>query len=96
MHSRKQFLKQMLYQGLRFFIDLPGPGPQIAATSRHTALQSDLPFTEISPSLLAIEAQRRGIPVENENAESLRQTILMEMIEKCPFSGANSTIPKAV
>jgi hypothetical protein len=96
MLSRKQFLKELLYQGLRFFNDLPGPGQPRAAPSTDAANQADLPFTEISPSLLAIEAQRRGIPVEINNAESLRHKIFMEMAEKCPFAGSNPTIQKAV
>lgn len=96
MLSRKQFLKELLYQGVRFFNDLSGPGRPRAAPSTDAAFQTDLPFTEISPSLLVIEAQRRGIPVENNNPESLRQIIFMEMAGKCPFTGSNPTIQKAI
>lgn len=48
----------------------------------------DLPATELSPSLLAIEAERRGLDPEGDSAEELRGKIYQELAQNRPHVGA--------
>ena len=49
----------------------------------------DLPATELSPSLLAIEAERRGIHLKDGSAEELRREIYQELAQNRPHAGAD-------
>ena len=89
MLSRKQFLKKMLFQGLRTLNDLSTGGhDRLSEQQEDPGRGFDLPLTELSPSLLAIEAQQRGIQVQPGCADALRRAIYQEMSLKGPNSEA--------
>jgi len=79
MLSRKQFLKEMLFQGFRTLNDLTGGGQDRLSEHEYPDHGFDLPLTELSPSLLAIEAEQRGIHVQPGCADELRRIIYQEM-----------------
>lgn len=47
----------------------------------------DLPATELGLSLLAIEAERRGLDPEGDSAEELRRKIYQELAQNRPHVG---------
>jgi hypothetical protein len=79
MLSRKEFFKQLLLRGARAAHDL------CAEDGRGMDGDGfDLPATELSPALLALEADRRGIDLAGGRAEELRQELYQELTRKCP------------
>jgi hypothetical protein len=87
MLSRKEFLKDLLFRGIRTLNDLVetvdnAPAEPLAAMSGLI-----LPATELSPSLLAIEAELRGVSLETGKAEELQQEIYRDLAQKPPSTG---------
>jgi hypothetical protein len=78
MLSRKEFFKDLLFRGIRTLNDLPAEVEAGAAETTAAASGFDLPATELSPSLLAIEAELRGITGQ---AEELQQEIYRKMVQ---------------
>jgi hypothetical protein len=87
MISRKQFLKDLLYQGIRAVSDPAGRSEGCFSEHASSDHGLDLPSTELSPSLLAIEAERRGIDLQAGRVEELRREIYLELAQNGPGVG---------
>jgi hypothetical protein len=79
MLSRKEFFKQLLLRGARAAHDLCAQDGKGMGGDGF-----DLPSTELSPALLALEAERRGIDLAGGRAEELRRELYQELTRKCP------------
>jgi hypothetical protein len=84
MISRKQFFEALLYRGFRAVSDLTGGDESRFSEHDEPSHRFDLPSTELSPSLLAIEAERRGIHLQAGCANELRQVIYQELAQNGP------------
>lgn len=82
MLSRQEFFKALLFRGVRAVNDLAGEG----RLSEHDepGQEFDLPATELSPSLLAIEAEIRGIDLQDGRTEELRRAIYEKLEQTNP------------
>jgi hypothetical protein len=78
MLSRKEFFKDLLLRGIRTVNDLAAEAENTSAEPVAARPGFDLPATELSPSLLAIEAELRGITGQ---AEELQQEIYRKMVQ---------------
>lgn len=78
MLSRKQFIKDLLSRGFRAVGNLAGGDESQGSEHEELSHDFDLPSTELSPSLPAIEAERRGIHWQAGRADELRQIIYQE------------------
>jgi hypothetical protein len=87
MLSRKEFFKDLLLRGIRTVNDLAAEAENTSAEPVAARPGFDLPATELSPSLLAIEAEIRGIRLETGKAEGLQQEIYRKMAQKPPPIG---------
>jgi len=87
MLSRKQFLKDLLSRGFRAICDLAGGNESRFSENDEPGHGFDLPSTELSPSLLAIEAERRGIDLKADRANELRREIYQELAQNRPQVG---------
>ncbi len=84
MLSRKEFFNDLLFRGIRAVNDLC-VGRKHGSTERSDPVSEfDLPATELSPSLLVIEAERRGIELKTGHSEELRRKIYQELAHKGP------------
>ena len=92
MLSRKQFFKEMLSQGLRALNILTSGDPNRFSEQKDPKPAFDLPLTELSPSLLSIEAQRRGLDLEPGGADEFRRAIYQEMSRSGPKEAANNNL----
>jgi hypothetical protein len=81
MLSRKEFLKEFFYRVCRMVNGLSGRSQDSFAGHDKPDRWSDLPSTELSPSLLAIEAELRGVKLEAGNAEELQREIYQKMAQ---------------
>jgi len=81
MLSRKEFFKDLLFRGIRTVNDLAETVDKTPAEPLAAVTGSDLPATELSPSLLAIEAELRGIRLEAGEAEELQREIYRKMVQ---------------
>jgi hypothetical protein len=79
MISRKQFLKHLLYRGFHAVSDLTGPGEVGVSDQEQPGHGFDLPATELSPALLAMEAELRGKDAGGDGTEDLRREIYQEL-----------------
>ena len=79
MLSRKEFLKEMLFQGLRTLDIFTGGDRDRLTEHEEPGPGFDLPLTELNPSLLAIEADQRGIRLQTGSVDELRRKIYREM-----------------
>jgi hypothetical protein len=84
MLSRKEFFKQFLLRGARAAHDLCAEDGRGMGAAGQAGGGFDLPATEFSPALLALEAERRGIDLADGRAEELRQELYRELTRKCP------------
>jgi len=91
MISRKEFFKDLLFRGIRAVNDLPGDGEGRSEDHMGPGQGFDLPATELSPSLLAIEAEIRGIDLQGGRTEELRRAIYEKLTNNSPSAGADST-----
>lgn len=86
MLSRSHFLRE-LFQGTA------GLATQILDESEcepepiDRRAEESFAFTELSPALLAIEAERLGEAAANRTPESLRRQLYRQMKEQAPISG---------
>jgi hypothetical protein len=87
MISRKQFLKHLLYRGFHAVSDLTGHEKGCFSDHEQQGKEFDLPSSELSPSLLAIEAERRGIDMQAGRAEKLRREIYQKLAQSSPGLG---------
>jgi hypothetical protein len=87
MLSRKEFFKDLLFRGIRTVNDLAETLDNAPAEPLAVASGLDLPATELSLSLLAIEAELRGIKLETGKAEELQREIYQELAQKPPPIG---------
>ena len=81
MLSRKQFFKNLLLRGFRVASDLTGMNENRFLKPDPPGRSLDLSWTELSPSLLAIEAECRGIDLPADRANELRQEIYQELTQ---------------
>jgi hypothetical protein len=88
MFSRKEFFKDMLSRGIRAVSDLTGECEDCFAEHDEPGYGLDLPATELSPSLLAIEAEVRGVSLQAGHAEDLQREIYQELAQNRPHAGA--------
>jgi len=79
MLSRKEFLKEILSQGVRTLDILTGKDRDRLTEHEYPGQGFDLPLTELSPSLLSIEADQRGIRLQPASVDELRRIIYREM-----------------
>jgi hypothetical protein len=84
MLSRKEFLTQLLLRGARAAHGLCAEDGRGMDGPGQACEGFDLPATELSPALLALEADRRGIDLAGGRAEELRREIYQELTRKCP------------
>ncbi len=84
MLSRKEFFKDLLARGIRAANELTGDEGRSAPSPGAPAGGFDLPATELSPALLAIEAECRGIDIEQVDADDVRRVIYEELVQKSP------------
>jgi len=84
MLSRKEFFKDLLFRGIRTANDLSAEVGNASEKPISEVSGFDLPATELSPSLLAIEAELRGIKLETGKAEELQREIYQELTQKPP------------
>ena len=87
MLSRKEFFKDLLFRGIRTVNDLAETVDNASAEPVAAATGFDLPGTELSPSLLAIEAELRGIRLETGKTEQLQREVYRELAQKPPPTG---------
>lgn len=81
MLSRKEFFKDLLRRGIRTVNDLTAEAKNTSAEPVADRTGFDPPATELSPSLLAIEAELRGISLETGKAEELQREIYRKMVQ---------------
>jgi hypothetical protein len=81
MLSRKEFFKNLLFRGIRAANDLAAEAEDGSAKAVAPVPGFDLPATELSPSLLAIEAELRGVKLQAGNAEELQREIYQRMAQ---------------
>jgi hypothetical protein len=93
MLSRKEFLKHLLLRGIRTASDLAGSLEKHSAECDEPITGFGLPETELSPALLAIEAERRGIDLPSGGTEDLRREIYQELARNRPGSNLGSKQP---
>jgi hypothetical protein len=79
--SRKQFFKDLLFRGMQAVNDLTAGFEDRAAEHGQSDRGSDLRATELSPSLLAIEAELRGVRLRAGDAENLQREIYQELTQ---------------
>ena len=84
MLSRQEFFKALLFRGVRAVNDLAGEGEGRSSEHDEPGQAFDLPATELSPSLLAIEAEIRGIDLQDGRTEELRRAIYEKLEQKNP------------
>ena len=79
MLSRKQFLNEIMIEGFRALVKFG----EASGESGHSLSSDCHALTELSPSLLKIEAERLGIdPAHVEEAE-LRSKVYAALSEQC-------------
>jgi hypothetical protein len=84
MLSRKEFIKNLLFRGTQAVNDLAGQGEGRASEHDEPRRELDLSATELSPSLLAIEAQIRGVDPQAGRGEELRRAIYEKLAQNRP------------
>lgn len=87
MLSRKEFFKDLLFRGIRAANGLAAEVEGASAKAIAPLPAVDLPATELSPSLLAIEAELRGIRLQAGDSENLQREIYQELAQKRPPAG---------
>jgi hypothetical protein len=87
MLSRKQFFKDLLSRGIRAVNDLTVGDEGRSSACGEPGFGFDLRATELSPSLLAIEAECRGIDLQADQADELRREIYQELTQNGPGWG---------
>jgi hypothetical protein len=94
MLSRKQFVKNLLLRGLRAVTEL-NLGNEDSIEDRGEQLQRfDMRSTELSPSLLEMEAERLGLPFDPSCADELRCRLYQELAKNSPEFHAGELKPK--
>jgi hypothetical protein len=89
MLSRKQFFKDLLIRGIRAVDHATGEFEASAAVHDDPGRGFGLPATELSPSLLGIEAELRGVRLESGNSEDLEREVYRELAQTRPQEGAD-------
>jgi hypothetical protein len=89
MLSRKEFFKDLLFRGIWAADGLAAGDEDESAEPVATGPGVDLPATELSPSLLAIEAELRGVRLEAVQAEELQLEIYRELAQARPQQGSD-------
>jgi hypothetical protein len=84
MPSRKEFFKDLHFRGIRAVNDLAGKGEKRLVEHEVPGDSFDLPATELSPSLLAIEVEIRGIDRQEGSNKELRRKIYRELAQSRP------------
>jgi len=85
MLARQEFFKALLFRGVRAVNDLAGEGEGRSSEHDEPGQAFDLPATELSPSLLAIEAEIRGIDLQDGRTEELRRAIYEKLEQNNPY-----------
>jgi hypothetical protein len=87
MLSRKEFFKDLLFRGIRTVNGLSATVGNASEKPICEVPGFDLPSTELSPSLLAIEADLRGVCLEAGNAEKLQREVYAKLVQNRPSAG---------
>lgn len=87
MLSRKEFFKDLLLRGVRAFGDFAAEAEAGPAGADRQASEFDPAMTELSPALLAIEAECRGIDAACDRTGKLRRALYAELAQNRPGSG---------
>jgi hypothetical protein len=94
MLSRKQFVKNLLLRGLRAVTELKLGNGNTIEDRGEPLQQFDLPSTELSPSLLEMEAERLGIPFDPSCVDELRRRLYQKLAENSAEVRARELEPK--
>ena len=87
MLSRKQFLNEILIQGIQTLASFN----ELSEENMICQNSDSLALTELSPSLLKMEAERLGINIAHLNEEGLRRKVYAALSQQChPKSNASS------
>jgi predicted NACHT family NTPase len=81
MLSRKEFFKDLLFRVIHSVNDFAAEVESGSAEAIPALPRFDLLATELNPSLLAIEAELRGIKLEAGKAEELQREIYQKMVQ---------------
>lgn len=87
MLSRKEFFKDLLFRGIRTVNSLSAEVGNASEKPIGKVSGFDLPSTELSPSLLAIEAELRGMRLESGNSEELQREVYAKLVQNRPSAG---------
>ncbi len=79
MLSRKEFFKDLLIRGVRAAREIAAVGEHPHPSDSSSEPGFDAAETELSPALLAIEAERRGLPAGKTDPGELRRAIYREL-----------------
>lgn len=86
MLSRSHFLRELL-QGTAGLASHTLEDSECAPEPIDRRAEQSFAFTELSPALLAMEAERMGQAAANRTPESLRRQLYRQMKEQAPVSG---------
>jgi hypothetical protein len=81
MLSRKEFFNDLIFRGIHAVKDFAAEVEAGSAETIAAVPAFNLPAIELSPSLLAIEAELRGVKLEAGKAEELQQEIYQKMAQ---------------
>ncbi len=87
MLSRKEFFKDLLLRGVRAAGDFSAEAETGPAGADRQVAEFDPSLTELSPALLAIEAECRGIGAAGERTEDVRRGLYAELAQNRPDPG---------
>lgn len=95
MLSRKEFFRDLLLRGIRMGRDLSVAGDLPPVSCRPSAF--GVAETELSPALLALEAECRGLSLQGTDPGELRRLICRELASCCtprpPEAGGDVRTP---
>jgi hypothetical protein len=94
MLSRKHFVKDLPLCGLRAVTELNLANENSIEDRGEQLRQFDLPSTELSPSLLEMEAEQLGIFFDPICAHELRRRLYQELAKNSPEFRAGELKPK--
>jgi hypothetical protein len=79
MLSRKQFLSKILTQGIQTLASFT----EVSEENRLSQNSDSLALTELSPSLLKMEAERLGIHLDHLDEAELRRKVYAALSQHC-------------
>jgi len=84
MLSRQEFFKDLIVRAVRVVNALAGEEEGFFGDTAGPKHEIDLPATELCPSLLAIEADIRGVDLQEGRTQELRRAIYEKLAQNSP------------